>query len=192
MIETGGVPATGFKLYSVDENEVTTLEFDGTDMPEILTTVVTDLVLDKDYTFYITGLNPLESEPSEVVSYRASGLPTACGAITEITDSRSGSRLGLQWEDSSSDGGSPILVYTLAQVQENLEDEVVYYGASLSIVLDNLISGRTYTYYVRATNLVGDGAWSSQYTFLIVEKPSAPLDLRVVSFDDTMVSIAWD
>jgi hypothetical protein len=110
---------------------VTTLEFDGNDLPEILTTVVTNLVLDKDYTFYITGLNPLEGEPSESVSYRAGGLPTACGAITEVVDSRTGSRLGLQWEDSTSNGGSPILVYTLAQVQENLDDEVVYYGSNL-------------------------------------------------------------
>lgn len=119
LTETGGVPATGFKLYSIDEDEVTTLEFDGTDLPEILTTVVTDLALDKDYTFYITGLNPMEGEPSNSVSYRAAGRPTAVGAITEIAESRTGSRLGLQWEDSSSDGGSSILVYTLAQVQEN-------------------------------------------------------------------------
>ena len=116
LTETGGVPATGFKLYSIDEDSVMTLEFDGTDLPEILTSVVTDLVLDKDYTFYITGLNPLESEPSDSITYRTGGRPTAVGAITEIADSRTGSRLGLQWEDSDSDGGSPILVYTLAQV----------------------------------------------------------------------------
>lgn len=64
----------------------------------------------------MTGLNPYESEPSDGVSYRAGGRPSAVGAITEIADSRTGPRLGLQWEDSSSDGGSPILVYTLAWV----------------------------------------------------------------------------
>lgn len=115
------MPTTGFKLYSVDENDETTLEFDGTDLPEILEYTVTGLVLDSDYTFYVTGLNPYESEASESVIYRLGGRPTAVGAITEIAGSRTddGKRLGLQWEDSSSDGGSPILVYTLALVQEN-------------------------------------------------------------------------
>lgn len=59
-------------------------------------------------------------------------------------------------------------------------------------MLDNLVSGRYYTYKVRATNLVGDGLFSDQYTFLIVEKPSAPLNLRVISFDDTFVQMSWD
>lgn len=45
LLDTGGVPATGFKLYSIAD-DVTTLEFDGTDLPDVLTTVVTGLVLD--------------------------------------------------------------------------------------------------------------------------------------------------
>lgn len=83
-------------------------------------------------------------------------------------------------------------MYTLAHVQENQADEIVYYGSERSVVLDNLIPGRTYTYHARATNLVGDGDWSDQYTFLIVDKPSQPLNLRTVHVDKTLVSIAWD
>jgi hypothetical protein len=41
--------------------------FDGTDLPEILSTRVENLVKDEDYSFYIIGLNPLESEPSTQV-----------------------------------------------------------------------------------------------------------------------------
>jgi len=63
-------------------------------------------------------------------------------------------------------------MYTLAQVQDNQPDEIVYYGSERSVVLDNLTPGRTYTYHARATNLVDDGDWSDQYTFLIVDKPS--------------------
>ena len=116
----------------------------------------------------MTGLNPLEGEASELVSYRAASLPSSPGAITEIAETRTGSRLGLEWVDSSTDGGSPIIVYTLALVQENLSDIVVYYGQNRYIVLDNLDAGKRYTYHVRATNLVGDGEWSDQYTFLMV------------------------
>jgi len=73
-----------------------------------------------------------------------------------------------------------------------MADEVVYYGQARFIVLDNLKSGKKYTYHVKATNLVGDGPWSDQYTFLMVDRPSQPLNLRVLKFDDTYVSLAWD
>lgn len=100
----------------MDENGRIVVEFDGSDHPEILSFSVGDLKLNKQYRFYVTGLNPLEGPASEIVSYRAAGRPSAVGAITEIAESRTGQRLGLQWVDSSSDGGSPILVYTLALV----------------------------------------------------------------------------
>jgi hypothetical protein len=140
----------------------------------------------------VTGLNPLEGEPSELASYWAAGRPKAVGTISEIIGSRTGERLGLSWVDSDSDGGSPILKYTLVEVVENTPDEVVYYGGALEIVLDNLKSGRKYTYRCKATNLVGDGPWSDQYTFIMVDKPSEPLNLRVILFDDTQVKIAWN
>ena len=54
--------------------------------------------------------------PSDSVSYRVAGLPTAVGAITETPYTRAGPRLGLQWLDSESNGGSPILIYTLVRV----------------------------------------------------------------------------
>jgi len=116
LIQTGGVPVTGFRLYSVDEAANIVLEFDGTDQPELLSYEVTGLRLDEDYSFYVTGLNPLEGEASDQVTYRTAGRPSAVGAITEIADTRTGQRLGLEWADSSTDGGSPILVYTLALV----------------------------------------------------------------------------
>ena len=75
-----------------------------------------------DYSFYVTALNPLESVASPRLLYRAGGLPTAPGAITEIPQTRTGQRIGLQWQAPSSDGGSAITVYTLALVQENQQD----------------------------------------------------------------------
>lgn len=66
-----------------------------------------------------------------------------------------------------------------------MEDTVVYYGSNLNAVINNLQSGQTYTYRVKSTNLVGDSDWSSEYSFLIVDKPSPPLNLEIVSFDNT-------
>jgi hypothetical protein len=61
----------------------------------VLQTVVTNLVLNQDYTFYLTGLNPIEGEPSIPVVFRAAGKPSKVGAIIEIPNSRIGTRLGL-------------------------------------------------------------------------------------------------
>ena len=59
-------------------------------------------------------------------------------------------------------------------------------------MFDNLKPGKKYTFHARATNLVGEGVWSDQYTFLMVDTPSQPLNLRVTGFDDSYVSLAWD
>lgn len=41
VIETGGIPLTGYKLYAkLVSTGVETLVYDGTDRPEVLTTVV--------------------------------------------------------------------------------------------------------------------------------------------------------
>ena len=45
---------------------------------------------------------------------------------------------------------------------------------------------------IKATNLVGDGPWSNLYLFLIVDKPSEPLNLVVNSYDNTYVTFSWE
>jgi hypothetical protein len=54
-----------------------------------------------------------------------------------------------------------------------------------------MTAGETYQFRVRATSAVGDGPWSSIYSFLIVDKPSAPLLLELISFDNTQVSFSF-
>ena len=146
-----------------------TLAYDGTNKPETLATVLTGLVLDQDYEVYLSALNPYESEKSDPLKFRAAARPDAPGTITEIAVSRTGSSIGLQWTAPPSDGGSPILAYTLVQVIENMPDRVFYYGTSLSTTVAGLQSGESYSFKVKATNLVGDGPWSSVNQFLIVD-----------------------
>ena len=46
-MDTGGVPLTGYKLYQVQvSTNITTLAYDGTNVPNVLSTTVTGLVLD--------------------------------------------------------------------------------------------------------------------------------------------------
>jgi len=73
------VPLTGYKLYAIDEADLTTLVYDGTDLPDVIQTQISDLDLDADYSFYLTGLNPFEGAQSDRSTYRAGGRPDAPG-----------------------------------------------------------------------------------------------------------------
>jgi len=147
------------------------------------------LNLDQDYSFYITALNPFEGEPSDIVTYRLAGRPDQVSSITDIPAVRTGQILGLKWPEPISNGGSPIIAYTLSLVTENMPDEIVYYGSKNQTILQNLIAGKQYAYHIKSTNLVGDSDWSAIYVFLMVDEPSEPLDLKIISFSDISIQL---
>ena len=194
-MDTGGVPLTGYKLYQVLEGaggpSAPVLAYDGTGAPEVLQTTLTGLNLDDDYSFYVTALNPAEGSASESSGFRLGGRPGAPGQITEVPDSRTGTRIGLEWTAPADEGGSPILAYTLAMVTENDDDVVMYYGAANSAVVLDLTTGSTYWFKVKATSAVGDGNWSALSTFLIADAPSPPFNVQLTAFDNTLVTFTW-
>lgn len=152
-----------------------------------------DLDLDVDYEFQVSGLNLIEGPKSEASLYRVAGFPDAPGAITEVPDSLTGSRIGLTWEVPVDDGGSAIVAYTLVQVIPNKPDVVLYFGLENQAVVRDLQSGVEYTFRVKTTTLVGDSlVWSDQYSFLIVDEPTPPINTALVSFDNTYVSLSWN
>jgi titin len=168
------------------------LAYDGTGAPEVYSHTVTGLTLDQDYSFYVTALNPDEGPASDILTHRAAALPLAPASITEVANSRTGQSISLTWPAPTDLGGSAIISYTLAIVNENQADTIVYHGASTTTIVEGLTSGQEYQFKVRATTAAGDSAWSTNtYSFLIVDEPSAPLSLEVLSFDDTFVALRW-
>ena len=120
LLETGGVPLTGYKLYQKRlSDSVQSLAYDGTSLPSITQATITGLILDEDYQFWVTGLNPSEGLESEAITVRAAGKPLAPGDITEVASSRTGTSIGLEWTAPTSDEGSAIISYTLVKVVEN-------------------------------------------------------------------------
>jgi len=114
--DTGFVPLTGYKLYQRDTTtSTTTVAFDGSGNPAVLSATVTGLVLDRDYEFWVTALNPLESNPSPSTTLRAAGLPDAPGAIS--VTARTSNSLELSWASVTQDGGSAVLAYTLVECE---------------------------------------------------------------------------
>jgi hypothetical protein len=120
-LNSGGVPLTGFKLYSWADSEGEVLQLDATNHPEILSFTVEDLTVDRDYTFYVSALNPYEGPRSESATFRSGGRPSKIMTMTRLLSQEPGQRLGLQWPEPDSNG-SQILFYSLALVRENRED----------------------------------------------------------------------
>jgi titin len=198
LADTGGVPLTGFKLYyyqKADSSTVkgvsdSTLGYDGTGAPGVTQATVTGLEIDKDYAFFVTALNPDEGPASDHLVLRAAAFPSAVATLTEVPGSRTGTSIGLSWLAPDS-GGSPILAYTLVLVEENKSDVVMYHGPALAATLEGLTAGHEHQYRIKATTLVGDSPWSDVFKFLIVDEPTPPLRLQLISFDDTFVSFSW-
>jgi hypothetical protein len=173
ILDTGGVPLTGFKLYQFEQDSYyepeeftiddadAVLAFDGSDLPASTSTDVTGLTADTAYSFRVTALNPDESVPSEMLTVHAGGFPDAPDTISEIAGSRTGHSIGLDWDEPANTGGSAIISYTLAIFWENEPYEVVYHGTETEEVVEGLTAGETYHFMIKATTLIGDSEWSS-------------------------------
>jgi len=195
VMNTGNAPLTGYKLYQRDTiTDTTTLAYDGTGAATTLSTTISNLVLDRDYEFWITALNPLESDTSEIVTLRAAALPDAPGALTKVDSSAT--TIELSWVAVTNTGGSPILAYTLVEEVYNestgeILDQVRYFGATTQALIDGLVPGNTYIFKVKCTNMVGDSEYSDGYSFKITEAPSAPVNLNVTSYSTSQVVLTW-
>jgi hypothetical protein len=89
-VESGGVPIKGYKLYQVREStQAMTVAYDGSSDATVTSYKVINLVLNELYSFYLTALNPLESETSPSITLIAAGLPDAPSSIMKIAGSQS-------------------------------------------------------------------------------------------------------
>ena len=194
--DTGSVPLTGYKLYQKRiSNNTESVAYDGSNSATVTTASITGLELDEDYEFWITALNPLESDPSDRITLRAAALPDAPGAITVVT--RSSDSLELSWTAVTNNGGSSIVAYTLVEeIYSNatglITDQVRYYGTSTTVIVDSLVACNTYTFKLKCTNLVGDSEYSAAYQFKMVAPPTIPINLEVTTVNEAQVAISWD
>ena len=100
--------------------------------------------------------------------------------------------MGIEWPESSDDGGSALIAYTVVLVTENNEDVLLYHGLTNSAVMNDLVPGSKYSYRVKVTNAVADSDWSPISTFLIAEAPSPPINTILDSFDNTFVQFDYE
>lgn len=154
VLNTGYVPLADYRLYQhkVGSAAAASVACGGSGDPTLLSCEVTGLTLDADYEFWVTALNTLESDPSDNITLTAAGLPETPGAITQV--SRTPQSITLSWTAPSNNGGSAVLAYTVMEevyyeAIGKVIDEVRYFGAQTSVLLDGLSPGNVYRYKVK-------------------------------------------
>lgn len=98
----------------------------------------------------------------------------------------------LAWERPLSNGGSPIVAYTIRHLSTPYLDwvEVPLTGSGTSHTLTGLDNGTAYDIQVRARNAEGEGAWSRRITDVPRSVPSPPQSLALVAGDGG-VEASW-
>ena len=94
---------------------------------------------------------PQATQDSSVVDLAVPGAPTAVSA------SRENSRVAVSFNAPSSNGGSPVVSYTVTSSPGGITAT----GAGSPIAMAGLSNGATYTFTVTASNIIGTGAPSA-------------------------------
>jgi hypothetical protein len=147
----GGSPITGYTVTS-DPGGLMATTLGAT------STTVTGLSDGTTYTFTVTATNAIgTSGPSAPSNPVTPAAPTVPGAPTSVTATAGNAQASVQWTAPASNGGSPILSYT---VTSNPAGGTASTLGATSTTVTGLTNGTSYTFTVIATNAIGPSAGS--------------------------------
>lgn len=160
-LNTGNAPILRYTVLSNPGFLQTT----GTTAP----ITVTGLTNGTSYTFMVFATNSVGNSPQSLPSAAVTPI-TVPSAPTAVSATAGNAQATISFTAPTSDGGSPILSYTVTSSPDGLTAT----GSGSPIVLTGLTNGITYTFTVTTTNLAGTSipsAASSPVT------PNPPIDL---------------
>ena len=178
---TGGEPIVGYIITSDPPGYTEDLN----PLPRQITTSA--LISGTVYTFTLVAVNTkglsLPSAPSNpIIPLAPPGPPTNVVAVPL------NSAVSITWDDPVSDGGSPIISYTVTSNPGN----IIVLSVQIPTLFQNLINGTEYTFTVYATNLIGDSLSS------IPSLPVIPATFPIYPLNPTAVAgngeaqVSWD
>ena len=140
------------------------------------------------YTITVTAGNDAGTSPA---SGPASATPAATpSAPATVTVDRGDGRVDLTWQPPTSDGGLPVLSYTVTWTAP--DGTTGSAGTTqTSHTFEGLANGTTYTFTVTADNEVGTSPASDPTSGTPAHIPGAPVAVRTTR-DDSRIHVAWD
>ena len=141
-----------------------------------------------EYTITVTATNEAGTSPAgPAASAAPAATPTAPRAVSV---DRGDGRIDVTWQPPASDGGRPVLSYTLSwRTPDGATNSVQ--TAQTNHTLEGLTNGTTYSVTVAATNEIGTSAASNPASGTPAYIPGAPGALSTTR-DDARIHVAWE
>lgn len=183
----GATGITNYRIYRGTRTGNTHFIYE---VGNVLTYTDTALVNGDTYFYTITAVNSQgEGQSSAEVSATPSDEPSA--PINPIATAGE-AQIQLNWQAPASDGGSPVLNYTVYRgTTSGATPFLTFLGNVLVYVDTGLTSGQTYFYRISATNANGEGLLSNEVSATPIGSPGAPTNLQTSS-GDGYVYLSWD
>jgi len=165
------------EYYIIYQNGIDIIHTDA------LTATITGLINGHSYRYVVVGKNSVGlGTPSDSATAVPFTTPDAPKAL--ITTSDDG-KIGLRWEAPSFDGGRDIDYYII--YQDGIE---IGHTTEMSMMIDHLVNGCSYSFAISAYNLAGIGARSLEIKATPYTLPDIPTDLVAIG-GNGMVSLSW-
>lgn len=111
--------------------------------------------------------------------------------LTENTNERSGSTLGLTWQDGADSGGHPVIDYKVTVTSsDGLYSTVTEQLTSQAFTALTLTKGVTYYFTVQSRNAHGYSLESEQMDLLCAIKPDIPTNILTFN-NNADIDIQW-
>ena len=177
----GGSAITGYTVTASPGGQAVTAGGAAT------SATVTGLTNGTAYTFTVTAKNArvtgAASTPSAAVTPAAP--PVAATGVTAVAGNGQAS---VSWVAPASDGGSPIIKYTVTSSPGGL---IATTSGATNVVVTGLTNGTSYTFKVVAANAVSSGAASAASAAVVpVGSPGAPSNVAAVP-GNGQAKVSW-
>ncbi len=179
----GGLPVSGYVLDWVSSTGASgAIETAGRGY------TMQNLLNGATYTVTVSAVNEAGRSPT---SSPASATPAAAPAGPDaVTVDRGDGRLNVTWQPPASDGGKPVLGFTVVWTAPDGTTGTAETTAT-SHTIDGLTNGATYTVTVTATNEIGTSAPSQRASGKPAHIPGAPTAVRTAR-EDSRIIVSWD
>ena len=182
-LNDGGLPIAGYVLDWVSSTGASgSIETTGTGY------TMQNLRNGATYTITVSAVNEAGTSPAGVA---ASATPAATpGTPVAVTADRGDGRIDVTWQPPASDGGKPVLSYTVAWSAPDGTTGSTDTTAT-GHTFEGLTNGTTYTVTVTATNEIGTSAPSQPASGTPAHIPGAPVAVRTIR-EDSRIHVSWD